>query len=152
MLKKTTIIVTLLILTIVTISGCTESENTTNVSNYTKTPQHNDTSIKNDSKEKAASHVLLEKNNVKMANGKIYVDNEVVGTYTNVNEPPTESADVEKRLWNNKRVEIIDYSGSESDPLTYYTEYNGEWIKMRIYTDLSKTPLELTDDIYNAMG
>lgn len=86
-----------------------------------------------------------------MVDGKIYVDNELAGTYTIVKNVPAESDNVEKRLWKNKRVEIVDYSGSESDPLDYYTEFNNQWIKMSIYTNLSRTSLDITDEIYKAM-
>jgi hypothetical protein len=95
--------------------------------------------------------ILLKKGNVKLADGNIYVNNELVGTYEIVSEPPAESENVEKRKWNNKRVEIVDFRGSEADPLDYYTQYNGEWIKMSIYTNLSKTSLEITNEIYKAM-
>lgn len=95
--------------------------------------------------------ILLEKDNVKMADGKIYVDDELVGTYEIVSKPPSVSKDVDKRLWRNTRVEIVDFRGAESDPLHYYTQYNGKWVKMAIYNNLSKIPIQITDEIYKAM-
>lgn len=96
-------------------------------------------------------NILLEKDNVKMADGQIYVDNELVGTYEIVSKPPSVSKDVDKRLWRNTRVEIVDFRGAENDPLHYYTQYNGKWVKMAIYNNLSKMPIQITDEIYKAM-
>lgn len=86
-----------------------------------------------------------------MANGDIYVDNQLVGTYTIVSKPPAESADVEYRTWNGKRTEVVDFAGT-GKYMDYYTQYNGQWVKMSIDTTLSNTALEITNDIYTAMG
>lgn len=122
---------------VVAISGC--------ISDNTSTTQSTTTS------NTSAANDLLEKGNVRMTDGEIYIDNQLVGTYTIVSKPPAESADVEKRTWNGKRVEIVDFSGS-GKYMDYYTQYNGEWVKMSIDTTLSSTALEITNDIYTAMG
>ena len=71
-----------------------------------------------------------------MANGNIYVDNQLVGTYKIVTKPPAESADVEYRTWQGTRVEVVDFRGT-GKYMDYYTQYNGKWVKMSIDTTLS---------------
>lgn len=126
---------------VVALSGCISDSS--NTSTKPSTTSSNTTST-------AAANVLLEKGNVKMANGDIYADNQLVGTYAIVSKPPAESADVDYRTWNGKRTEVVDYSGT-GDYLDYYTQYNGQWVKMSIDTTLSSTALEITNDIYTAM-
>lgn len=108
------------------------------------------TSVATNTPATPSDNVLLAKGNVRMANGVIYVDNKVVGTYTIVSSPPAVSEDVDKRTWRDKRVEIVDFSGT-GKYLDYYTQYNGQWIKLSIDTSLSQSALEITDDIYTAM-
>lgn len=122
--------------------------------NTTQTSQVNNTSVSTTptptNQTPVDDEVLLDKSNVRMANGVIYVDNKVVGTYTIVSSPPAVSEDVDKRTWRDKRVEYVDFSGT-GKYMDYYTQFNGQWIKLSIDTTLSSTALEITNDIYTAM-
>ena len=131
---------------VIAASGCTSTPSS-NDSNS----QVNNTPTPAPAPAPAAEQVLLEKGNVKMANGNIYVDNQLVGTYKIVTKPPAKSADVDYRTWQGTRVEVVDFSGT-GNYLDYYTQYNGKWVKMSIDTTQSKTALEITNDIYTAMG
>lgn len=136
-----------LIIILVIFGMFTSDKNTsTTTSSYTSPTTVNTTTATSTT----SSDVLLAKGNVRMANGVIYLDNKVVGTYTIVSSPPAVSEDVDKRTWRDKRVEIVDFSGT-GKYLDYYTQYNGQWIKLSIDTSLSQSALEITDDIYTAM-
>lgn len=140
------------ILLIIAISGmfASDKNTATTVSSYTAPTTANTTTSTPVTTTAAAADILLTKGNVKMANGDIYVDNKLVGTYSKVSSPPNVSEDVDKRTWRDKRVEIVDFSTS-GKYLDYYTQYNGDWIKLSIDTTLSQSALEITDEIYTAM-
>ena len=140
---------------IIAISGMFAADKNTASTTTTYTPDNTKnttaTTPATTSSSTSSDNVLLDNRNVKMANGVIYVDNKVVGTYKTVSSPPAVSDDVDKRTWRDKRVEIVDFSPSDSKYLDYYTQYNGEWIKLSIDTTLQQSALEITDDIYTAM-
>jgi len=104
------------------------------------------------SEETPKDNVLLDKGNVKLVNGDIYVDNQVIGTYSIVKSPPSVGEGVDKRTWKNSRIEIVDFAGSQGDTTDYYTQYKGQWVKLTVKNNLDRTTLELTDDIYTAMS
>lgn len=141
---------------IIAISGMFASDKNTSSTTTTYTPDTTKntttTAPATTSTSKASDNVVLDKGNVRMANGVIYVNDKVVGTYKMVSSPPAVSDDVDKRTWRNTRVEIVDFSSSDSKYLDYYTQYNGNWIKLSIDTTLPQSALEITDDIYTAMG
>jgi len=136
------------LIAIIVLGGMSSPDKTTSTNNTATSTQPKSTPTDNTAK--PADNVLLEKNNVRMVNGIIYIGSEEVGTYKTVSSPPAVSQDVEKRMWRDKRVEYVDFS-STGQYTDYYTQYNGQWLKLSIDTTASIIPLEITDAIYTAM-
>lgn len=153
-IKSITIIIVIILAIGLFVGGIQMQMTPSSNNNTTQTSQVNNTSVSTTptptKQTPVDDEVLLDKSNVRMANGVIYVDNKVVGTYTIVSSPPAVSADVDKRTWRDKRVEYVDFSGT-GKYMDYYTQFNGQWIKLSIDTTLSSTGLEITNDIYTAM-
>lgn len=59
--------------------------------------------------------------------------------------------DVDKRTWENYCVELADFRGTNTSVSTYYTEFNNAWVKLDIFTNLTDTPLQISDSIYSTM-
>lgn len=134
-------------------SGTPDENTNTETSNEPVKEEVTTTSSEIENKEEAKKedNKVINTDLVELSNGKIFINSEEVGTYEIVTSPPPLGKDVEKRLWRNKREEIVDFRGTDTSVSTYYTKYNGQWLKLNIKTGLDATPLSITNDIYSAM-